>query len=304
MSEQLIRAWHHSPDAHFGNAVGIAFSNIAKAWSEGIFQLEDSRPFSPFWNRFCDHYAPDHELATKLNGALPAHDLDWASWCPYSSKDLDFWQQMMPYVVRTLFPLIESFADPRKTMSGAGSHPLLHFRAGDVPFLRHNEYRFPKYSFYRHCIHQYSDHKHWTIITSFNAMTRDQQNIDASRIYLEDVCQFLADHDITVDVRSDGGLFEDLSTMIAAPILLTSMLSSFSYFIGLAKPEGSFTSAYSDMCSTIPEWMSLEPALRHREVDDYFDCPRVIAQLRKGAYRTYSDDHSIGPEIWCSPKIN
>ena len=147
LSEHFIRVWQRSPGANFGNAVGIAYGNIAKAWSQGIFELEETRSYSPFWNRFCDLYAPDYDLAKKLKGGLPTHYQSWESWCPYTIQDLEFWRQMTPYVARTLFPLINSFADPTKSMPGASDHPVLHFRAGDVPFCRHREYQLPKYSF-------------------------------------------------------------------------------------------------------------------------------------------------------------
>jgi hypothetical protein len=275
-SRKLIQRWRANPIGWFGNATGLCFANIGQSWSRGIYRLQRCDKYNPFWNAFQDHYYHDPQTEEDLRGQFPANYDKFSAWYPNTPQTLRYWETMTPYIRKTLFPLIEEYAEEKLAVD----IPVLHFRAGDIPFGRHSVYHFPRYHFYQWCQEHAPQYDNWLIVTNYKAMTNRQDLAELSRKYLQDVRAFLYARGIRTDVCHDRTEFEDCYTMLSAPYLFTSMLSSFSYFIGLSKPAGSFLSARSRSCNANPAWMYNRPGLPHGQVDDYFDLPAVLRQLR------------------------
>lgn len=273
-----LRRWEKNPVGWLGNAIGVAYARIAMAWSRGIVKLSAPDPRLPaFWQAFHARYQFDAECAARLQGRYPKnHDWD-GSWYPRNDGELGTWMALVPYIRKTLFPLIEQFAEERLVPDC----PVLHYRAGDVPFDRSPFYRLPRYGFYDWCIEQMQSRR-WLIVTRLDAMRATPEQSNASERYLEDVRRHLSDRGVNSEVVDNRHAFDDLYTMIHAPYLLASMFSSFSYFAGIAKPVGRYLVARSPQTAIRPCWMHEEPPLPHEAVSDYLAVEKVLPLLRAG----------------------
>jgi hypothetical protein len=280
LTELYVKRWQKNPVGWLCNALGVAYARFAFAWSRGTTQLASPDPrFPPFWHEFQASYYYDSDCAEKLQGRYPEHHTWDGAWYPNNNSELEIWKILAPYIQSTLFPLIEKFSDEKFKPNC----PVLHYRAGDVPFDRSVFYRFARYDFYDWCMEQVPERR-WLIVTDLKAMMATPAQVAASSRYLDDLRLYLDSKGIETFIMEQRSPFDDLYTMIHAPYLMASIFTSFAYFAGLAKPEGNYVVAHSPKTRVDVPWMCKAPSLPHEEVADYLDTAAVLRQLR-GEYQ-------------------
>ena len=254
----------------------MAFARIFWFWSKGITELEAPPTYySPFWKIFCERYYYDENLADILNLQFPQRHSQASAWFPMSSDELNIWEVSSTYIQDLVEPIVEELAAER----WIPELPIIHVRLGDVPFVKSPFYQLPKYHFYEWVIEK-STYKHWVILTSLNASNANDLYQKLSREYLDDLLHYLENKGIQVTVFSERSVYDDIFSMIHTPLLITNMLSSFSYFWGINKSPGKFLCSKNHRMKFCPDWMYNKSSLLHDDIEDYSDTLTVFRQLR------------------------
>lgn len=170
------------------------------------------------------------------------------------------------------------------------SYPVIHYRLGDVPFVRNMGHHINKYAYFLWALEKagVSDWEDKTVlIVSSNKHHANTLLKTASDYYLQDFLSFLQEHGYNPIVQSESVL-EDFATMVYAPILISSG-SSYSFMAGMAT-TGTFLSSsvgredkidHSFITNTNCEWMCPFSPVLHGDVVNYFDLNVVFKQLRE-----------------------
>jgi|GEM_PF-6142914 len=164
--------------------------------------------------------------------------------------------------------------------------PVIHYRLGDVPFVRNYGHHLNKDSFYFWALEKimFEDNNNKTVrVVSANFHSANLQKKEVSCLYLNAFINFLNKNGYEV-VCETGSIMEDFAIMVFAPVLIGAS-SSFSFMAGLAN-EKMFLSPligseirgkyHANSCC---EWMYQEPPLLHCEVRNYFDIKEVLPLL-------------------------
>jgi hypothetical protein len=70
--------------------------------------------------------------------------LDVSTWCLKDNKSEKMWLIMKP-LVQKIYDAAFTKTDVNKQVD----YPVIHFRCADTPFVRHEQYHFQKYAFYK-----------------------------------------------------------------------------------------------------------------------------------------------------------
>lgn len=181
-----------------------------------------------------------------------------------------------------------------KPRMGSERYPIIHWRCSDVPFLRFNEYHFALYAFYLESLRAATERGIDTttvmVIGGSSQHGAKQRSYLACAEYLNALIEFLRANGYPNVFISDNNAnnVEDFGTLFYAPAVISAG-SSFSFLAGYLGC-GSFFSAghfyeidgkFSNECDECSAWLfPTNFSLLHRDVVDYYNTHRVIAQLQ------------------------
>ena len=156
-------------------------------------------------------------------------------------------------------------------------YPILHFRCSDVPFVKHKDYCFVKYIFYKLC-HDKLKHKYdkWYIMWD-NSHLSNTNNTKLSTLYFKDLKNYLEKelHLEIIHIKKNNQ-YEDFKLLYNNPVVIQGGCGgSFSFFGGYF--NGLFlhpnSKQYSDM----------ELIVTHDKIDEvggYANITNTIKLLR------------------------
>jgi hypothetical protein len=106
-------------------------------------------------------------------------------------------------------------------------YPAIHFRCADTPFVKHFQYHFQKYSYFKKALGDIGNVKR-VILLSCNTHLANEQNKKSCQTYTSKIKEYLSDYQVDIQCNSN---IDDFLTMFYAPALI-STTSSFSFMAG------------------------------------------------------------------------
>lgn len=214
-----------------------------------------------------------------------------AEWYIKNDNQMNFWICMKP--------LINHVLDAAFKKTGINTPidcPIIHFRCADVPFVKHHQYHFVKYEFYRKALEEVTvktgvQYNKVKILYSPGHLSKKEYD-DACDIYSQSLKKYLENLNYEVEIYSNTDI-EDFANMFYAPATIAAV-SSYSFMSGFFGNGLYITSEHHQEddekagCSqgTCGEWMLEGYLLKHKMVDDYTDTNNVISLLRDGGGST------------------
>jgi hypothetical protein len=186
-------------------------------------------------------------------------------------------------------------------------YPVIHFRCSDTPFVRHPQYHFQKYTFYKEALNKINleTNKNYNkvLLISCSFHKSDKYIKESCDIYTKSLADYLKsiDYDSIIQCHTN---IEDFATLFYAPAVI-SIGSSFSFMSGFFG-KGVFISGghleenmdyYYDYdtdiikkeehCTICDKWLINKYDIKHRLIDknnskkviDYYDTEKVIKIL-------------------------
>jgi hypothetical protein len=212
------------------------------------------------------------------------HPEKCAIWFINDNTDNNFWI--------CLKPLIHSIIDDaliKSNLKKVVEYPVIHFRCADVPFVRHRQYHFQKYKFYKKALEnintlslqQYSK----VIILSCSFHLSDNKDQACCSTYTNSLSDYLKNisYDTIVECNTN---IADFATLFYAPAVISGG-SSFSFISGFCgkgifisgghrEEADTITNLKCDNCST---WLQNADDIKHKDIDDYYNTDAVIKVL-------------------------
>ena len=213
-------------------------------------------------------------------------------WFMYTNLYYKFWL-CMKEIVYTILDNAFIKSNLKKTVDT----PVIHFRCSDTPFIRHPQYHFQKYEFYKEVLDKISSelgiHKKY-----MNNKQNNKQKIkvlacsfhrsdDAIKkscaIYTKSLCDYLKsiNYEPIVECNKNS---EDFATLFYAPAVI-SIGSSFSFMSGFFGKGLFYSGGHREEkekkpgCTLCDKWLITKYELKHSMVDDYHDTDKVIQLL-------------------------
>jgi len=224
------------------------------------------------------NYYAEHDVTyEKLKDILPI-----SSWFIRDDHFMHFWIGLKP--------LIHSILDNAFIQSNLVStidRPIIHFRCADTPFIKHSQYHFPKYEYYKNAlsiIEQRTQQKYNSVyVFSCNTHLSDANMQKSCEEYTNLLCKYLESIGYTSIVRC-GTNVEDISDLFYGPGVISTG-SSFSFMSGFFG-KGVFLSTEHIQehentrgCTIATDWM-LPGRIKHSNVADYHNINEVENLLR------------------------
>ena len=213
-------------------------------------------------------------------------------WFMYTNLYYKFWL-CMKEIVYTILDNAFIKSNLKKTVDT----PVIHFRCSDTPFIRHPQYHFQKYEFYKEVLDKISSklgiHKKYmnnkqnnkkkikVLACSFH---RSDDAIKKScAIYTNSLCDYLKsiNYEPIIECNKNS---EDFATLFYAPAVI-SIGSSFSFMSGFFGKGLFYSGGHREEkdktpgCTLCSKWLITNYELKHSMVDDYHDTEKVISML-------------------------
>jgi len=202
----------------------------------------------------------------------------------YSSA-ISFWfvkdkqQQDIGYIMK---PLIHSLFDTalRSDNLHGSSQPVIHFRCADTPFIRHGQYHFQKYAFFKDALQNNRASKSITLL-SCSTHKSDQQKQESCKSYTDHLQEYLQSIGYTATAQCKTPE-QDFATMFYSPLVISTG-SSFSFMSGFFGSGQFITTLHEDehnkkdfsTCTDCDMWMYKGYNIPHSSVDDYHNTDQV-----------------------------
>jgi hypothetical protein len=158
------------------------------------------------------------------------------------------------------------------------NYPILHFRCSDVPFVKHNDYHFSKYKFYKWCDNKLKNkYKKWYIMWDNSHLSNNDYK-EWSSIYFNDLKHYL-ENDLHLEIIhiKKNNQYEDFKLLYNAPVVIQGGCGgSFSFFGGYFNNRFLYTNENEND-------YYINSILKHKEVDNaggYQNTVEIIKLLR------------------------
>jgi len=206
---------------------------------------------------------------------------DVSTWCLKDNKSEKMWLIMKP-LVQKIYDAAFDKTDVNKQVD----YPVIHFRCADTPFIRHFQYHFQKYEFYKKALDEITTKikKYDKVIISYcNAHLSNNKNQQKCDVYFNSLVDYLKSIGYDSILKCQTNI-DDFAMMYYAPAVI-SPGSSYSFMSGFFG-RGLFISAgHQDEGKSefegIGEWLYKGYNIMHSEVPDYYDIDKVIKILSK-----------------------
>lgn len=207
-------------------------------------------------------------------------------WFMYNNLYYKFWLCMKDIVY-----IILDNAFIKSNLKKTIEYPIIHFRCADTPFVRHSQYHFQKYEFYKEVLNKiYSeidkkyinDKKIKILSCSFHKS--DDVIKKSCKIYTNSLCDYLKSIDYETIVECNKNI-EDFATLFYAPAVI-SIGSSFSFMSGFFGKGLFYSGGHIEEkdkkagCTMCNKWLINKYEIKHSMVDDYHDTDKVISLLK------------------------
>ena len=190
-----------------------------------------------------------------------------------------FWSLLKPKINRMLTDLFS-----QNNLVKSVSHPVIHFRCSDVPFIRHPVYHFQKYSFFTDSLSELKQKGvDTTVVYLMYYLHHHNNHHSECKVYLNSLKRNIETNGHKVVLVNTMSSLDDLSILFHAPAVI-STCSSFSFFggffsDGLFITEGHYNEDMQLQNSCSGECLRKGYSLNHKDVVDYTDTVTVIKQL-------------------------
>ena len=275
-------------NSNIGNVLSQYFHHLIIS----ILKKEDfnyTLPDEDFLNRFPSYlpYTFDDVRVKLLENGIDKNyfetvqTLDVSTWCLKDNKSEKMWLIMKPLVQK-----IYDAAFNKTDVNTQVEYPVIHFRCADTPFVRHEQYHFQKYAFYKKALDNITKKikKYDKVIISYcNTHLSDKQNQHKCDVYVNSLVDYLKSIGYDSILKCQTNL-DDFAMMYYAPALI-SPGSSYSFMSGFFG-RGLFISAGHQEENRpefegIGDWLYKGYNVMHSEVPDYYDSDKVIKILSK-----------------------
>jgi hypothetical protein len=215
---------------------------------------------------------------------IKKYDCKVCSWFVFNDQLHTFWLCM-----RTLINSILDNALTKSNLKKVVNYPVIHFRCADTPFIRHSQYHFQKYKFYKKILKKInttlSQSYSKVIILSCSFHNSDEQKKIACGTYTESLGDYLRSisYEPIVECKSN---VEDFATIFYAPAVI-SIGSSFSFISGFFGKGIFFAGGHREEvdakggCDTCSSWLDYSDEIKHNTVIDYYATDEVIKMLHQ-----------------------
>lgn len=183
-------------------------------------------------------------------------------------------------------PLMKEIIDNALKKSGLYKkvqYPVIHFRCSDIPFIRHNQYKLQKYTFYRDSLEEIkrkSGVNYDTIILLTNNVHRSNiNNKEACDIYLNGIKNYIESIGYKVIIQSKSKE-EDFATLFYAPAVI-SPGSSFSFISGFFNDGIFISEGHHSLCTKCGKWLVSGYGIDHKKIKNYYDTSNVLSILNE-----------------------
>ena len=204
-------------------------------------------------------------------------------WFVNNNMNHAFWTSMRP--------IINSILDEtliKSNLKKVVEYPVIHFRCADTPFVRHGQYHFQKYKFYKKTLERInstlSQSYSKVILLSCNFHRSDEEKKVACGSYTSSLSEYLKSisYEPIVECKSN---IEDFATIFYAPAVI-SIGSSFSFMSGFFGKGLFFSGGHREEsdaeggCDTCNNWLDYTDEIKHNTVKDYYKAEQVIKILQ------------------------
>jgi hypothetical protein len=205
------------------------------------------------------------------------------------SLKVDLWQVKNNKIEKfwlIMKPLIKEIIDNALKKSGLYKkvqYPVIHFRCSDIPFIRHNQYKLQKYTFYKDSLEEIkrkSGVNYDTIILLTSNVHRSNiNNKEACDIYLNGIKNYIESIGYKVIIQSKSKE-EDFATLFYAPAVI-SPGSSFSFISGFFNDGIFISEGHQSLCTNCGKWLVSGYGIDHKKVKNYYDTSNVLSILNE-----------------------
>jgi alpha-N-acetylglucosamine transferase len=207
-------------------------------------------------------------------------------WFMYNNLYYKFWLCMKDIVY-----IILDNAFIKSNLKKTIEYPVIHFRCADTPFVRHSQYHFQKYEFYKEVLNKiYSeidkkyinDKKIKILSCSFHKS--DDAIKKSCAIYTNSLCDYLKSINYEPIVECNKNI-EDFATLFYAPAVI-SIGSSFSFMSGFFGKGLFYSGGHIEEkdkkagCTMCNKWLINNYEVKHSMIDDYHNTDKVISILK------------------------
>ena len=203
------------------------------------------------WHRLMKQYKPLKTCVPYI-ASLRSNN-SYHTW----AEHLFFWNIMQPNIRN----IINNVLIPTTLPKNHSTTIFIHFRCGDVPFIRSNRYVIPKMTFINSAIENIlliqPDITHIVFVTGFRPEKASSCNQTECISWLNNAYMNTLKQQFAVTIQSTTA-DEDFATLVTAKYLVASMPSSFVWFAGLACDGYVVYPGDSKNCIMHSRWVWLE----------------------------------------------
>jgi len=222
----------------------------------------------PYETRIHDALTKQNISESDLSSSCGGADM----WVLRHDKVFLFW--------KTLRPLIHTILDRALTgLRPKVSLPIVHFRCADTPFVKHDQYRFQYYEYFRRALERIHSHNRHVFVMSCSFHRSDDRSRASCSAYVEHLRSYLWEIGYSSEVLCNANIV-DFATLFYAPAVITTS-SSFAFMAGFFG-HGIYiqpSTLDDDKCSSCDDFVISNLNLPHDQVEDYHQTDRVLSQL-------------------------
>jgi hypothetical protein len=223
---------------------------------------------------------------------LMAEGCDNCLWNVSSSFRQQFWNAMFPLVHNIMDQALQQSNLAHLYSQQPRDHVVIHFRCSDTPFVKHKQYHFQRYEFFKHCLQTFfpssvTDFSLPITFLSCHTHLASEKNGQSCQHYVSSLVKYLNSlgyYHVKLQCETN---VEDFATIFYAPCVISTG-SSFSFMAGYFGHGKFISSQHFDdkYIPTLPpkhckkcEWMLTGFDIPHAFVDNYHDISKVVALL-------------------------
>jgi hypothetical protein len=208
---------------HIGNVFSVYyyryFMSILK---KEDFHYENNEKFIELFPKFIPF---NEEIFNKLN------DIQYENYKNY--EDVAFWtsntkeKQQIHSIMKPYINKIMSDTFVKNNLQKEVKYPIIHFRCADTPFVKHHQYYFQKYKYFKDALDSLPKFDQ-IIILSCNTHLSNEDNKKSCNKYVELLTNELEEYNPKIQC---GTNVDDFISMFYAPAVISTQ-SSYSFMSG------------------------------------------------------------------------
>lgn len=235
------------------------------------FNYENNEKFIDLFPKFIPF---NEEIFNKLN------DIQYENYENY--EDFAFWtsdtkeKQKIHSIMKPYINKIMSDTFVKNNLQKEVKYPIIHFRCADTPFVKHHQYYFQKYKYFKDALDSLPKFDE-IIILSCNSHLASEENKNSCNKYVELLTNELKEYNPKIQC---GTNVDDFISMFYAPAVISTQ-SSYSFMSGFfgngtyIQPNFMNNNEECSTCESDYKGYSIE----HNIVNDYHNIDEVYKLL-------------------------